>query len=442
MIALVFRRLVVLVPLAVMLLPAGAGAGGNGPAVDVVVVEGVLEGRTVDFLRDSIEGSDASLVVIQLDVSAVLSSDAAGLVALIADPPVPVAVWVGPAPATAHGTAAAMVSAARIRGAAPGVQIGWASPLVAGGSDDPETVAVLAPELPADAYEGRVVVGSEPIPGIVDVVEPSIGQFIVALDGTTVTVRGEAVTLVTAQHDVVDGEAIVSPVATTFIEPGLIDRTLRLAVSPEAAFFFLVMGLALAAFEFYAAGPGLAAAAAAVCLLLAGYGIAILPVDWISIAAVLAGIGLYVIEFQRNDLGWKSILGTALLTLGGLRFVDGAPQMSATWWVVALIVLGAVLFFAFALTTMVRARFSTQTIGREHLVGKLGIARGAIAPEGIVVVDGAEWRARASRASGIVAGDEVRVASVVGVILEVEPSSATSLQPPASSKRSEEGLEG
>lgn len=432
MIALVFRRLFVLVPLALMVLPPGIGRGGDAPTVDVVVVEGVLEGRAVDFVRDSIEGSAASLVVIQLDVRAVVSSDASDLVALLDDPPVPVAVWVGPAPAVAHGTAAAIVSAAPIRGAAPGVHIGWALPLVAGGSSDGgRELLDLAPDLPAEAHFGRILVGSEPIPGLVDVVQPSIGQFIVALDGITVSVRGEEVTLVTARREVVDGAEVVSPVSATFIEPGLVDRTLRLAVSPEAAFFFLVMGLALMAFEFYAAGPGLAAGVAAICLLLAGYGIALLPVDWLSVAAVLAGIGLYVVEFQRNDLGWKSLLGTALLTAGGLRFVDGAPQLRTTWWVVVLVVLGAALFFGFALTTMVRARFSTQTIGREHLVGRLGTAAGQIAPEGIVIVDGAEWRARSTRASGIAAGDEVRVASVQGVILEVEPAAASSLQPPA-----------
>jgi membrane-bound serine protease (ClpP class) len=407
------------------MLTPGVGLGGSAPSVDVVVVEGILEGRAVDFVRDSIEDSTASLVVIQLDVHAVLSSEASDLVALLDDPPVPVAVWVGPAPAVAHGTAAAIVSAAPIRGAAPGVRIGWALPLVAGGSSDGDAgraLLTLAPDLPAEAHSGRVLVGSEPITGLVDVVQPSIGQFIVALDGTTVSVRGEEVTLVTARREVVDGAEVVSPVSATFIEPGLVDRTLRLAVSPEAAFFFLVMGLALMAFEFYAAGPGLAAAVAAICLLLAGYGIALLPVDWLSVAAVLAGVGLYVVEFQRNDLGWKSLLGTALLIAGGLRLVDGAPQLRTTWWVVVLVVLGAALFFGFALTTVVRARFSTQTIGREHLVGRVGTAAGRIAPEGIVIVDGAEWRARSARASGIAAGDEVKVAGVSGVVLEVEPA--------------------
>lgn len=414
------RRLVLLVTLLLALPVSWAGAGEDPPTVDVVVMDGVLEGRLVGFAIDAIEGSDASLVVLQLDVGAVLTSDALDLVALVANPPVPVAVWVGPEPASAHGAAAVLVGVAPLRGAAPGVRIGWASPLVAGERPDDEAVAALAPEMTPMAYDGRLTVPSEGIPGLVDIIEPSLGQFIVALDGMTVLVGDEPVTLVTAQRGVEDGQETVSPIPVTFIEPGVVDRTLRLAVSPDAAFFFLVLGLALAAFEFYAAGPGLAAAVAAVCLLLAGYGIAVLPVWWPAIAAVLVGVWLYVVEFQRNDLGWKSLLGTALLVGGGLRFVDASPQMAATWWVVAIVVAGTALFFAFALTTVVRARFSTQTIGREHLVGRIGTATGSIAPEGIVIVDGAEWRASSTRASGIEKGDRVRVTKVVGVVLEVE----------------------
>jgi len=414
------RRLLGLLTLLVALPMWPATAGEGTPRVDVVVVDGIMDKRMVEFVREAVESSDAALVVLQFDVPAVLTGEAADLVPLVANPPIPLAVWVGPEPASAHGTAAAILSAAQIRGGAPGVHIGWASPLVAGGDDDPEAVAALAPELPTNAYSDRLVVPAGGIPGLVDLPQASLGQFIVGLDGMTVAVRGEPITLVTARRSVEDGQDVISPIPVRFIEPGLVDRTLRLAVSPEAAFFFLVLGLALAAFEFYAAGPGLAAAVAAICLLLAGYGIAVLPVWWPAVAAVLVGIWLYVVEFQRNDLGWKSLLGTALLVAGGLRFVDASPQLVPTWWMVSLVVLGAAMFFAFALTTVVRARFSTQTIGREHLVGRVGTASGPIAPEGIVIVDGAEWRARSTRASGIEQGDQVRVTEVVGVVLEVE----------------------
>ncbi len=95
---------------------------------------------------------------------------------------------------------------------------------------------------------------------MVDAVVPTIGQYLASLDGMT--------------FDTTDGAVVVDVVETThgrrrhrdrwwrpprcvFLKPGLLTRILRLAVRPEATFFFLVAGLAAASFEFYAAGAGI-----------------------------------------------------------------------------------------------------------------------------------------------------------------------------------------
>lgn len=398
---------------------AAHGAEPNG--VDVVVVTGPLDSRLISFVTGAIEGSTAQLVVLQLDVVAVLDPGVDRLISLVADPPVPLAVWVGPERAVAHGGAAVLVAAAPVRGAAPGARIGWASPMVAGGEQDAEAISALRPDFPEEGLSGRIRV-TDPVPGLVDVVQPAIGQFIASLHGTEVNVRGRTVTLDTARVDVEDGvEVIRTSAAVRFIEPGLLDRVLRLSTRPEAAFFLLLLGLALVTLEFFAAGPGVAAVAGAAALLLAGYGLSVLPVWWPALLAVFAGVALYVVELQRNDLGWKSVAGTALLIGGGLWLVDGAPQLAPTWWVVLLVVLGAALFFVMALTTVARARFATQTIGRQHLVGRVGVARGPIAPDGLVEVDGARWKARTARSAAIPSGGRVTVVSVDGVVLRVEP---------------------
>jgi membrane-bound ClpP family serine protease len=147
--------------------PASAGSGG----IDVVVMNGPMDGRLLGFTMDAIQQSGASLVVLQVDVSAVLAGDATDLLALVADPPVPVAVWVGPAPGVAHGLAALLPAVASVGGAAPGTEIGWASPLVAGGGDDADRIEGVVPEFPPDAIGGVMVVAGS-IPGLVDVVEP------------------------------------------------------------------------------------------------------------------------------------------------------------------------------------------------------------------------------------------------------------------------------
>ena len=71
--------------------------------------------------------------------------------------------------------------------------------------------------------------------------------------------------------------------------------------------------------------------------------------------------------------------------------------------------------------SMVRTRFSTPTIGREWMVGEVGTAVGAVAPDGIVTVRDAPWRARTNRATPIHPAEAVRVVSIDGLLLEVEP---------------------
>jgi membrane-bound serine protease (ClpP class) len=89
---------------------------------------------------------------------------------------------------------------------------------------------------------------------------------------------------------------------------------------------------------------------------------------------------------------------------------------------VLLVVMGGfALFMLGGMTAMIRSRFSTPTIGREGMVGEEGTAEVAVDPEGVVLIRGARWRARTNRATPVAAGDPVRVVSVEGLVLEVEP---------------------
>ncbi|WKZ81976.1 MAG: NfeD family protein [Acidimicrobiia bacterium] len=408
-------RLLVVMLFGALLLSPSASAQDAEMAVDVVVVSGPIDARTVRYVEAAIGDTDAALVVLQLDAAAVFA-DIDSLTALVADADVPVAVWAGPAPGTVRGDALRLLAVAPIRGAAPGVVLGPATS-VAAGDDAPGTG-----RLPVEVLEDGVVVDGT-IPGLVEFVEPSIGQFLVGLDGVEVVVNGAPVVLDTAVEELVDGVPSLRPAGTVrFVEEGVLDRVLHTALRPEAAFFFLLAGLALATFEFYAVGPGFAAGVAVLFTLEAGYGLAVLPVWWPALALIAVGVGLFVWEFQRNGFGWRTILGAGALMWAGLGFTAGADGITPSWWVVSLTVLGTTTFFGFALTAAARARFSTQTVGREHLIGRTGVAVGAIAPMGEVSLDGSHWRARSTRRSGIDPGDEVVIVGIDGIVLEVDPA--------------------
>lgn len=417
------RRTVLLLSLvaAGVLAPLGAMAQSSQAPVVVLEIEKPADQRLLDWAAETIAETDAHLFVLQIDSPGIASGDPSALFEAVTEATAPVVAWVGAAPATAHGGMASLLNLADRGTAAPGVEIGYVDPVVVGGAGP----AVYRPDRGGDpdALLSTAVEVEEPIAGYVDEVVPTVGQVIVGLDDATlVRPDGRAVTIDTAEVTTTEGvESIVPARLVEFRKPGLYDRFLRLAAQPETALFFLVAGIALATFEFYAAGVGVTAAVAVVALFLAGYGMSILPMNWAAVAGVVLGLLSYTWDFQRNQLGWRSLLGTVLLTAGGLTFTAAGPQFGPTGWIVVAVVIGAALFYGFALTTIARSRFSTTTIGRDDLIGRMGVATTDFEPDGVVDIDGAHWRGRSHREAGIKAGDSVAVTAVRGIVLEIEP---------------------
>ncbi len=114
---------------------------------------------------------------------------------------------------------------------------------------------------------------------------------------------------------------------------------------------------------------------------------------------------------------WSGI-ATIAFVVGSVTLYDG---LSLSWVTLLVAVVGMSLAMLGGMPAMVRTRFSTPTIGREWMVGEIGTAQGRIAPDGIVTVRDAPWRARTNRATPIDAAQPVRVVSIDGLLLEVEP---------------------
>jgi membrane-bound serine protease (ClpP class) len=377
----------------------------DGGGIDVIDVSGPLDSSALEFMIASITAAaedGQELAVLQINSRAVLDEPLLDeLEGLVANPPLPLAVWLGPAPAQAFGGVARLVESAQVVAAAPGTLIGRSVPVIAGdeGTSGEESRAEET--------------GIE--------LQPTIRQYLQSLDGKIMpTAGGDEVvsTLVEFEGTSTDGLTLRT---VTFRNPGLITRFFRLAATPEAAFFFLVVGLTLVTFEFYALGPGVAAGVAALSLWLASWGIVNLPVRPAALAATILGWVLLTTAYQRGGVIFLTFLGAIVLQMGGIFYVDGSGQIDPRWWLILLSVLAALFFFLLAMPTVQRSRLSTQTIGRESLVGKTGVAVSDFDPEGIVEVDGSRWRATAHREAGLGEGDSILVSGVDGLFLEVEP---------------------
>jgi membrane-bound serine protease (ClpP class) len=387
--------------------------------VEVIELSGPFDARLVDFARDAIEaaaGRQVEVVVLAIDSPGSVApvEDLAGLIGVVAAPPLPVVAWLGPAPGTTGGGALQLAAAAPFTAAAPGVELGAWSPSRAG---DPSSGDLVPP--PTGLEAGTIVDG--PVEGLIDLVQPSIRQLIQDLDGVVVPTASGEVTLSTIRpFTAPDGSEGVTVLETVIRQPGWWEGLLGLAVSPEATFFFLVAGLVVAAFEFYAIGPGVAASVALASLGLAAYGMAVLPVRWWAVVLTVLAVGLLSTSYQRGGVSVLTGIGLGGLAVAGLAFTDAAPQITPSLLGVAGTVAAAGFFFLLAMPTVARARFSTQTIGRDHLLGVEGRAVVDLTPDGIVEVAGARWRASSHREAGIRGGDPVVVVGVDGEYLEVD----------------------
>lgn len=393
------RRFILLVFVGALALSACAEATGGG--IDVVDVSGPLDRSALEFISESIEDAadrGQELSVIQLNSRAVLDGPALDRLAdLISTPPLPVAVWVGPAPASVYGAAADLSHLASQAAMAPGTFEGRYAPRILGEDHDRSDELVPAEEsgLP---------------------LQPTIRQYLQDLDGTVFSTIDGDVTVATLEE--FEGGVTTKPV--TFRKPGLDTRFFRLAVTPEAAFFFLAIGLSVAVFEFYALGPGVAAGVAAISLILGGWGLVTLPVNWWALPLVALAFVALVAAYQLGGILVLTLVGAVGLQIAGMFLIDGGGQIDPRWWLVLPTVLGVLFFFLLAMPTVQRARLSTETIGRENLIGETGVALADFDPDGLVEVRGARWRGTAHREAGIGIGDKIEVTGVDGLYLEVD----------------------
>jgi len=398
-----------LIFLLLFLLPPLAALADEGGGIVVVDVSGPLDASALGFMADSIEEAAASgrdLVVLQVNSRAVLDRDGYDRLAdLAAAPPLPLAVWVGPAPAAAYGGMADLALGAQVSAIAPGSRTGRAVP------------AVLGEETGAAAFDDVVEAEESGLQ-----LQPALRQYLQDLDGATFETADGPVVVATMRE--VEGGVTVKQV--TFMEPGLAVRFFRLAVGPEAAFLFLVVGLSLVSFEFFALGPGAASGVAAVSLLLAGWGLVNLPVRVPALAATILGWALLTAAFQKGGRIALTALGAVMLQLGGTFLINGEGQIDPRWWLILPSVLAVLAFFLIAMPTVQRARLSTHTISRRALVGLAGVAVTDLDPDGAVEVNGARWRASTHREAGVEKGMEITVTGIDGLYLEVELPGASS----------------
>jgi membrane-bound serine protease (ClpP class) len=244
--------------------------------------------------------------------------------------------------------------------------------------------------------------------GVIDLVAPDMDDLLQQLQGRTVTVMGTPRVLDTA------GAQIET------IAPDWRSRLLAVITDPNVAYVLMLIGIYGLFFEFANPGYILPGVAGAISLVLALYAFQILPVNYAGLALLSLGLMFMLAEAFVPSFGALGIGGVIGFVIGSIILFD----QGETGYAVSLpLILGLALlsagFFMFVVGAAIKARQRPVVSGREELLQASGEVLDDFAGSGRIRVHGEVWQAVTK--VPLRRGEKVRVRSVEGLVLNVEP---------------------
>ncbi|MBU2600771.1 MAG: nodulation protein NfeD [Actinobacteria bacterium] len=406
--------------------PATAQDEAQAP-VWVTTVEGAVVPPLAAFLMRTIEKAEdagAEALVIQLDTPGGLDASMREIIQAQIETPMPVVIFVFPQGARSASAGVYMMMGADVAAMAPQTNLGSATPVSLTGemdeamqkkvvNDAAAYIRGLASEhgrnteWPEEAVREAVSLTAEEAleMGVIEFVAADLEDLLQQMDGFTTTSKG--VTLSTADAPVVE------------VSMSWRERLLHTLVDPNIIFILMALGVYGIIFEFQNPGLGVPGIAGAIALLLAAYGLQLLPVSYVGLLLLAVAVILYVAEVKVQSGGIMALGGTVALVLGGLLLFNVPGSVfRVNWTVIAIVALVTLAFFAFVVKAVAAAHQRRPASGSEGMVGETGTARTRLAPAGSIAIHGEIWQADAV-GDPIEAGTRIEVVGASGLRLRV-----------------------
>jgi len=424
-------------------LSVAAGARAANPEVILLPTTGIVDQGMSKYLSDNIARAaenGAAAVVIKLNTPGGDLISTNEIVGTILEAQVPVIVWVAPAGGFAASAGTFITLSANIALMAPGTSIGAASPISGEGQDIGGTLgkkvlndaiakitsiaqerhrnidwAVAAVRDAASSSATEAVAK-----GAVDGIAATIDQVLEFSDGMTVDVAGQPVTL----------ELTDATVTQQDMNPLL--AFIRLLSDPTIALLLFSTGSAALLAEIWS--PNFVTGIlGALMIILALIGLGTLPLNVGGLLLIVLGVVLFGLELTVTSHGLLGVGGLICFVLGASALFTGPadpfqPLIQVASPVIAGITTAGGILVALIVVGTVRSRRMGPgvAIGASVGPGVVGEVRSPLSPLGSVIAAGEEWSAKSADGSALARGTPVRIISVEGLTLTVEPDASSS----------------
>ena len=406
----------------------------SSPLIIKLTIHDTIQPITAQYLKRGLDEAatrHAQAVLISMGTPGGLLESTREMVADIEASAVPVVIFIEPSGSRAGSAGFFLLEAADVAAMAPGTNAGAAHPILEGKTMDP----VLKQKIENDAaaflrsyvtVRGRDAASAEDAVRnsksyseaealklhLIDLVASDDNALLATLNGRIIKrFHGASETLNLAHATIVS------------IPPSLRERLLTRLTSPDLDVLLLMCGGLLIYLEFNVPGTIVPGALGTLMMLLAIFGLNLLPVQHTSVLLLLSAVVLMVLEAKFASHGVLGLAGVLCLVFGLATLVDGpTPEMRVHFGVAAGAGLGfAAITFGLAWIAF-QARRAKRLTGSQAMLGHVAVAMTPLAPTGQVQVRGEIWKATlAAGADTLPAGTHVTVQSVDGLTLTVAP---------------------
>ena len=409
---------------------------GLSMSSEVIILEldGNVDPPMAGYLSKGIKKANvqnAELILIIIDTPGGLLTATKDIVDDILRSNVPVVAYVYPTGARSASAGVFITMASHVAAMAPGTRIGAAAPVAMGtpGTDTSSTmmekitndavawIRSLAAhknrneEWAEDAVRKSVSITAEEAfeLGVIEIIAKNIDELLKDLDSLEIEI-GDTVKILDTKH--LNKKRIIM---------SLQEKFLHNILNPNVAYLLLMAGLLGLYLELHNPGAVLPGVVGVISILGAAYAFQILPVNYVGVLLIIAGIIMFILEVKMPGFGLLFGGGLVSLVLGSFMLTSSnEPALRIDLWTILPTILIIALFFAFIVFKAIKTQKKRPITGLASSIGEIGEVEIEISPEqkGKVFVHGEIWNAKAD--SNIPKGTTVKVVDVKQMILKVE----------------------